>query len=182
MSGKKKGGNFFYKTFASPKYSKWNRTYSQNFVWAKDNICENPSKVIHKELATNDINTLTNIDSKLIRKTIHYAEAILLPKLFQCINVDVYNVLKTMTIKTNKDKPFLFVDNEDWNILFFFCQLKVLYLNLFIYTHKTFQNCPKQFVQIFTIHGIQNININVSLAFSLLLDKSTSSYKYLFDC
>lgn len=63
------------------------------------------SNLVHKELDTNDINKLTTKYFNLIRKNIHYAEILLLPKLILRTN-DVYNILKTMTIKSNDDKQF----------------------------------------------------------------------------
>ncbi|XP_016663060.1 uncharacterized protein LOC107884772 [Acyrthosiphon pisum] len=139
-----------------------------------------PSKLIRSELKQGDIPTLTNNDLSLIRHNIHRARLSVHPSLPSCIE-ELHVALGSMKIKTNIGEQFLFVNDIVNSIVGFSTQqnIKVLCDVKKIYVDGTFKSCPKNFTQLFTIHGLKN-SVYLPLVFFLLPNKLNSTYKCAF--
>jgi len=63
-----------------------------------------------------------------------------------------------MEIKTNIGEQFLFVNDKENSIVGFSTEqnIKALCDVNKIYVDGTFKSCPKNFTQLFTIHGLKN--------------------------
>lgn len=87
-----------------------------------------------------------------------------------------------MNIKTYIVEPFLFIsDKENFIIGFSTTQnIKVLWdLNTF-YVDGTCRSCSKHIYQLFTIHGLKNYVLYLSLVYFWLPDKCNTKYKCEF--
>jgi hypothetical protein len=124
---------------------------------ATEDICEKPSKLLHRELHSKHVDTLTVTDENLIRKNIHNARKHILPQIPTSIS-DVHDALDAIEITTNKNEQFLLFNDRNSNIVMFSCRTNLTFLSKLdtIYVDGTFRCCPKFFTQLFTIHGLQN--------------------------
>lgn len=144
---------------------------------ATEDLSERPIKLIHTELRSGDVSTLTITDLKCIRKNIYHARRSVLPKLPTKLE-EVHDVLKSFPCKTNRNEPFLLVNDTENNIIMFSCQSNLEFLCSLdtIYVDGTFDCCTKFFVQLFTIHGLKDDHY-IPLVFFLLPNKRKSTYK-----
>jgi hypothetical protein len=92
----------------------------------------------------------------------------------------VHTALNNLNTNTYKGENVLLINYHILNICFstktnlkLFCSCNKIFVN------RTFEFCSKYFYQLFTVHGFQNGHY-VSLIFSLLPNKLSSTYKYLF--
>lgn len=152
---------------------------------AVDDISSRPSKIIHSELRQHSSSQLTIQDVNLIRKNINHARLSIFPKLPKTIS-DFHDALDSMSVKTNNDENFVFRNSRSDNIVCFSTEtnLKALCNVKLTFVDGTFYSAPKQFTQVFTIHGLQN-HVYVPLVFFLLPNKGEKSYekvlRYLID-
>lgn len=150
---------------------------------AEIDICEKPSKIIHKSLATNLPTTLTTTDVSYIRKNIYNCRRKLLPgplpKTLEEVHATVSEYYKTNL--TTKGEDFLFINDLETNIIVFTCQSNITILTEIdaLYMDGTFSFCTKFFSQFFTIHGLQNGHY-VPLVFCLLPSKTIQTYRSCF--
>lgn len=144
---------------------------------ACDNIHELPSKIVRRELASGDVDTLTMTDIRRIKSNLHHARSQLHPPLPKTL-ADLHDALDRYDLVTNRGENFLFINDRISNIVGFSCEtnLNVLRQAKTMYVDGTFESSPKLFQQIFIIHTVID-NIYVPLAFFLLPDKTISSYK-----
>jgi hypothetical protein len=147
---------------------------------ATEDICEKPSKLLHRELHSKHVDTLTVTNVNLIRKNIHNARKHILPQIPTSIS-DVHDALDAIEITTNNNEQFLLFNDRNSNIVMFSCRTNLTFLSKLdtIYVDRTFRCCPKFFTQLFTIHGLQNDHY-IPLVFFLLPNKSVSSYSDAF--
>jgi predicted house-cleaning noncanonical NTP pyrophosphatase (MazG superfamily) len=131
---------------------------------ATEDLNERPTKLIHQELRKGDIETLTNCDIKRIRKNIYQARRGVLPKL-PTTQEEIHHALNSHSIKTNRDGPFLLVNDAENKIIMFSCQTNLEFLcsSKFIYVDGTFNCCAKFFLQMFTIHRLAGDHYNKCL-------------------
>lgn len=149
---------------------------------ATDDICEKPSKVIHSVLRDNpaQLSTLTVKDIHYIRNTIYTTRRKTLPVLPKNRTGAIASI-RTMTIKTIKDENFVFITDDIEEIIVFSCLTNITLLckSSKLYVDGTFSYCPDHFLQLFTLHILEN-GYYIPLAFCLLPNKKECSYKNLF--
>jgi hypothetical protein len=80
---------------------------------------------------------------------------------------------------TNKNENFLLITDKETNIIIFTCLTNLKCTMEKVFMDGTFQFCSKFFYQFFVLHSIQN-GIYTSLVYTLLPNKRTSTYEYLF--
>jgi len=94
----------------------------------------------------------------------------------------VHTALNNLDTNTYKgDNLLLINDNNILNIICFSTKSNLEFLCSCdkIFVDGTFDFCSKYFYQLFTIHGLKN-GYYISLVFSLLLNKLSTIYEYLF--
>lgn len=94
---------------------------------AKDDICEKPSKLIHRELMKNDISTLTTKDVELVRRCMYNSRRSLQPKL-PTSTKEVHELLENISVTTNKGENFVAVNDKVKNIVMFTCLSNLVFL------------------------------------------------------
>lgn len=151
---------------------------------AIEDVCERPSKIIHRELLAADSLYEVNVDSghmACITKNIHRARSFHIPSLPPTLEAlhAAFHVYDRR--KTNKGEEFLLVNDSENHIVIFSTpqNLRFLCSCETILVEGTFKSAPTLFTQIFVIHGLQN-DTYVPLVFSLLPDKTVESYAAVF--
>jgi len=153
---------------SEPEKKALNRQIMSNFLKRKalvDISCK-PSRLIRSELKQGDLPTLTINDLSLIRHNIHRGARLSVhPPLTSYIE-ELHAALWYMEIKTNIDEQFLFVNDKANSIVGFSTQqiIKVLCDVKKIYVVGPFKSYPKNFTQLYTIHGLKN-DVNLLLVF-----------------
>ncbi|KAF0686992.1 Uncharacterized protein FWK35_00038294, partial [Aphis craccivora] len=147
---------------------------------AQEELCERPLKLIHLELKNKKTDSLTTTDISCIRKGIYAARRSILPKKPTNIQ-EVHSSLNSLEIKTFDNETFLLVNDSNKNLVMFSCKknLATLCTVKTIYVDGTFKYCPKFFLQLFTIHGLNN-GYYIPLVFFLLNNKQTELYSSCF--
>lgn len=132
-----------------------------------------PAKLIKKILTPNDMDHLTEKDLKCISKNVYREKRRHIPPLPENIK-EVHDALNSIDCKTHKKENFLFLNDNERNIIVFTCEtnLKIASQTETFYLDGTFTYCPKYFCQLFTIHGFLN-NRYIPLIFILLPDKQS---------
>lgn len=149
---------------------------------ATEDITERPSKIIHSVIKenTDTMNSLTRTDITYIRNNMYYQRRQVQPRLPSSIS-DVLHILPTLNLRTIKNEPFLLVTDKINNIVVFSCDtnLKFMCNSEKVYLDGTFRYCTKYFLQLFTIHVVENGHY-IPVAFCLLPNKLRSTYERLF--
>lgn len=149
---------------------------------ATENITERPSKIIHSVIRENSdtIHSLTRKDITYIRNNMYYKRREVQPSLPSSIS-DVLDILPKLNLKTIKSESFLLASDNIHNIVIFSCDtnLKFMCKSDKMYLDGTFRYCTKYFLQLFTIHVIENSHY-IPVAFCLLPNKLQSTYERLF--
>lgn len=148
-----------------------------------EDILERPSKIIHSVITENSscLESLTTKDVSHIRRNIYNArrkQMSTLPK-----NRDeAIMKLEEMSLKTVKDENFLLAIDRNTGIVVFSCTSNLMFLCKCktVYMDGTFKYCTKFWLQLFTIHAIENGHY-VPIAFCLLPDKKEETYSNLFN-
>jgi len=104
----------------------------------------------------------------------------LLPKNLPEVHAALTN-LDTSTISTYKGENILLINDSILNIICFstITNLEFLCTCEKIFVDGTFEFCSKYFYQLFTIHSLKNGHY-IPLVFTLLPNKLSSTYQYLF--
>ena len=159
-----------------------NRQILNNSVKRKatEDLYERPRNMIHKELQSQDLNTVTCKDIQNIRRNIHKARSSQLPPLPTNIE-ETHEALSAVQVLTSLKEQFLLVNDSEKNIVMFSCKTNLQFLSSIdvLYVDGTFKSVPTFFHQLFTIHGLNNGHY-VPLAFFLLTNKHQTSYEYVF--
>jgi hypothetical protein len=149
---------------------------------ATEALCEKPSKIILHELELHptSVNSLTTKDVYNIRKCIYRSRRSELPPLPTCLG-DIHDALSSIEIKTVKEENFLLTNNDKSNMVIFSCHtnLKFLCNSESIYIDGTFAYSPKYFLQMFSIHVLNNGHY-IPLVFCLLPNKHSNTYLAIF--
>lgn len=160
-----------------------NRQQLSNSVKRKaiEDICERPAKILHQQLRTCDVDTITVTDVNLIRKCMYNGRRSVIPKIPQNVT-DVHDVLNSIEIKTNKGEAFIRKNDSANNFVAFTCDTNLKFLSQMsvIYVDGTFKCCTKYFCQLFTVHGLENDHY-IPLAYFLLPNKQMCSYVSVFE-
>jgi len=92
---------------------------------------------------------------------------------------EVHSALDGMDIKTNRDELFLLCNDSTKGLVIFSSKknLECLCSATDIFIDGTFKCCAKFFLQLYSIHGLLNGHY-VPLVFTLLCDKSQTTYKF----
>lgn len=148
---------------------------------AIEDISEKPSKIVCRELQNNLPATLTSNDIINIKKTIYSSRRKILPNILPKNVAESHQVLASLNLKTNRNEDFLFINNEEDNIVVFTCETNLRLLSEIqcVYMDGTFGYCLKFFYQLFTIHGFKNGHY-IPLVFCLLTNKRAETYTKLF--
>jgi len=166
------------------KSSNNNRQIFANSLKRKaiDQITTRPLKLIRNEvqssaadLTLNDVNSIRRSVCRSRRKTLPP-----LPKNLPEVHAALTN-LDTSTINTYKGENILLINDSILNIICFSTKTNLEFLCTCekIFVDGTFEFCSKYFYQLFTIHGLKNGRY-IPLAFTLLPNKLSSTYEYLF--
>lgn len=148
---------------------------------AEENISEKPSKIIRCELEKNLAETVTVTDINYVRRNLYNARRKILPGPLPRSASEVHEAVEKFSAKTCKGEDFVFINNSVDNVIVFSTEsnIRALCDMCCIYMDGTFSYCAKYFKQLFTIHGLKNGHY-IPLAFCLLRDKQTTTYKNLF--
>lgn len=116
----------------------------------------------------------------MYKKNLYNARRSTLPALPQNIE-EVHKCLETYPIKTNKNEDFLMVNDHSNKIVIFSCETNIKFLSdlKVIYMDGTFEFSSKFYMQLFTIHGLENDHY-VPLVFFLLPNKLRITYREAF--
>lgn len=144
---------------------------------AQDDLSERPAKIIHQELKSCDVDTLTVSDINLVRKNLYNARRSLLPPIPKNIG-EVHHYLEERQVKTNKNEDFLLKNDRTNNIVMCSCKSNMEFLTTAdeFYLDGTFQYCPKFFYQLFTIFAMKNGHY-IPVIFFLLPNKQVNTYE-----
>lgn len=148
---------------------------------AEEDISEKPAKIIRTAIAKFGADSLTVPDIAAIRKNIYNCRRKLLPGPLPRNISEVHDAVSNYSPKTCRDEIFLFLNHLEFNIIVFSCETNIRLLCKLktLYMDGTFSYSTKYFLQLFTIHGLENGHY-VPLAYCLLKDKMTLTYKHLF--
>lgn len=150
---------------------------------ASEDISLRPSKIINDGIsaASNVLSNLTiqNIDN--IRKSVYRSRRSVLPSLPRSLQ-DIHSALDSYECLTSKGEHFLLVNNSSLQIILFSCHSNLNYLcsRSKIYVDGTFNFCPKYFMQLFTVHTVENGHY-IPLVFILLPNKASETYTNAFE-
>lgn len=149
---------------------------------AVEDITERPSKIIHSVLRENSdtMDALTRKDITYIRNNMYYKRRQVQARLPSNVS-DVFDILPTLNLTTIKNEPFLLATDNINNIVVFSCytNLKFLCSSDKVYLDGTFRYCTKHFLQLFTLHIVENGHY-IPVAFCLLPNKLRLTYERLF--
>jgi hypothetical protein len=138
-----------------------------------EDLCERPRKLIHKELLSQNLDTVTYKDIRNINRNTHKARSSKLLPLPTDIE-ETHEALFAVQVQTISKEQFLLANDWEENILMFYCKINLQIFSSFVvlYVEGTFKSTPKFFhqIQVFTIHGRSNGHY-VPLAFFLLAKK-----------
>lgn len=163
---------------------KLNRQVISNSVKRKatEELSERPSKIIHSVLKTHSeqISTVSVRDMSYIRNNLYNNRRKHQPPLPKSTK-EVIDMLRTVTVQTIREEDFLFINDQDTRIVVFSCSTNIRYLcsNETIFLDGTFRYCAQHFLQLFTIHILENGHY-IPLAFCLLPDKRQTTYENAF--
>lgn len=148
---------------------------------AEKDISEKPAKITRTAVAECDANLLTVPDIASIRKNIYNCRRKLLPGPLPRSISEVHNAVTNYSPKTCRNESFLFLNHPEFNVIVFSCETNIRLLCKLktLYMDGTFSYSTKFFLQLFTIHGLENGHY-VPLAYCLLKDKLSMTYKHLF--
>lgn len=149
---------------------------------AVDDISEKPAKIIRRELAKELPETITTTCLTYIRRNLYNARRKFLSGPLPQNKAEVHNIVRASNIKTSKAESFVFINCPVSNIIVFSCETNVRSLCEMskVYMDGTFSYCTKHFLQLFTIHGLNNGHY-IPLVFCLLPDKRSETYVRLFE-
>lgn len=147
---------------------------------AVEDISSKPTKIIHSELRISDNAEITLRDVNAFRRKINYARRSSYPKLPSTAD-DFHNALDAMDVKSNLGENLLFINSRSDKIVCFttVTNLKALCEMRRIFVDGTFYSAPKQFTQVFTLHGLHD-NVYMPLVFFLLPNKTQQIYEKAF--
>lgn len=164
---------------------KLNRQIISNSVKRKatEELSERPSKIIHSVLKkhSEQISTLSVRDMYYIRNNLYNNRRKHQPPLPKTTE-DVIDTLKKVNVQTIREEDFIFISDQHTKIVVFSCWTNIRYLcsSEKIFLDGTFSYCAQYFLQLFTIHILQNGHY-IPLAFCLLPDKLQTTYECLFN-
>ena len=175
------GGNVKHSHDADSEAS-LNRQILNNSVKRKamEDFSETPRKLIHKQLQSQCVDTLTYKDIRNISRNMHKARSSKLPPLPTDIQ-GTHEALSAVQVQTSSKEQFLLVNDSEKNIVMFSCKTNLQFLSSIdvLYVDGTFKSAPKYFHQLLTIHGLSNGHY-VPIAFFLLANKHQTSYEDVF--
>lgn len=126
------------------------------------------------------MSTVSVRDMCYIRNNLYNSRRKLQPPLPKSTE-DVIDMLRKVNISTIRQEDFLFVNDQQSKIVVFSCLTNIRYLcsSEKIYFDGTFRYCAQHFLQLFTIHTLENGHY-IPLAFFLLPDKRQITYESAF--
>lgn len=149
---------------------------------ATEDVAERPSKIIHSVLQKHceEMSTVSVRDICYIRNNLYNSRRKLQPPLPKTIE-DVFDILEKTNVSTIKKEDFVFIKDRNLKIVVFSCLTNIRYLcnSKKIYVDGTFSYCAQHFLQLFTIHIMENGHY-IPLAFCLLPDKREKTYENTF--
>lgn len=94
---------------------------------------------------------------------------------------DCHDALESIQIVSNENENMLLSNDKSSSVVIFSTKKNLTYLTSCktLFMDGTFSYCPKFFMQMFTLHTVDNGNY-VPLIFSLLPDKKSETYTKLF--
>ena len=150
---------------------------------ASEEICLQPSKIINAGIneASDVLSNLTTNDFNNIRRSVYRSRRSKLPSLPRSLE-DIHSVLDSYECHTSQGENFLLINDCNLHIILFSCQTNLRYLcsRPKIYVDGTFNFCPKYFMQLFTIHTVENGQY-IPLVFILLPNKNSETYTNAFE-
>ena len=147
---------------------------------AMEDFCDRPRKLIHKELRSQDLDTLTYKDTGNSSRNMHKARFSQLLPLPTDIE-ETHEALNAVQVQTSSKQQFLLLNDAEKNIVMFSYKTNLQFLSSIyvLYVDGTFKSAPKFFHQLFTIHVLRNGHY-VPLAFFLLANKHQTSFEDVF--
>lgn len=147
-----------------------------------EDVLERPSKIINSAIAEKPdlLENLTTTDISNVRKNIYRHRRKNMPTLPKNRQEAIDKLLERQ-LKTVKGEDFLLHEDAHSGLVIFSCTSNLTFLNKCdkIYMDGTFKYCTKFWLQLFTIHGIENGRY-VPLIFCLLPNKQEETYCILF--
>jgi len=148
---------------------------------AEEELFQRP-KLIHSSIEENvhALETLTEKDISCIRTNVYNCRRKKKPTLPKSRD-EAISILENTEVKTLKSEQFLIVNDRESGIVIFSCETMLKYLcrSTKIFVDGTFQCCTKFWLQLYTVHVIEN-GIYVPVAFCLLPDKRQATYIQMF--
>lgn len=146
---------------------------------ASEDIALPPKKILQAVLKETDCSELDMNAVGNVKKSVYRERRKKFPTLPKSSG-ETQGILNTIkdNIITSRQENFLVLNDTRSQIVIFSCptNLQQLCKSKCIFMDGTFKYCPKYFLQVFTIHGHFNGH-NIPLAFCLLKDKLTVTYK-----
>ena len=140
-----------------------NRQILNNYVKRKamDDLCERWRKLIHNELRSQYLVTVTYKDQRYISRNMHKARSSpLLP-----IPTDTEETHEAFcAVQVLTFRPNLLVNDSEKTTVMFSCKNNLQFFSSIdgLYVDGTFKSAPKFFHQLFTIHGLATRNLHFS--------------------
>jgi hypothetical protein len=111
---------------------------------AMEYLCERPRNLIHKELQSQDLDTLTYKDTQNIGRNIHTARSSQLLPLPTDIE-ETHEALNAIQVLTSSKELFSLVNDSETNVVMFSCKTNLQFLSTIdvFYVDGTFKSAPK---------------------------------------
>jgi hypothetical protein len=144
---------------------------------AMENFSKRLHKLIHKELQSQYMDTLTYKDIRNIERNMlkaHSSQLLTLPTYIE----GAHKALSVVQVQTSSKEQYLLVNDLEKYIAMFSRRTNSQIRSSIgvLYVDGTLKSAPKLFHQLLTIHGLSNGNC-VPCAFFLLANKHQTSYE-----
>ena len=146
-----------------------------------DDLYSRPSKVMRSELEKDHNRHILPKDLESVRKAMYHERRKEIPKLPKNRD-EIHASVGAFQLKTSQGENMIQINDRDSGIIIFSTTTNLSLLcdrNSVIFGDGTFDTCPKNFQQLYTIHAYQHHQY-IQCAFCLLPSKSEETYRQMF--